>query len=66
MATLMPWGVGVDDCAAGGAVGGSGVGVSVDRVGAGLVDGDQLVGQPVSVVSFVVAGGVGASGGRGH
>ena len=40
MATLMPWGVGVDDCAAGGAVGEGGMGVSVDEVGAGLVDGD--------------------------
>ena len=33
-------GIGVDDCAAGGAVGEGGMGVSVDEVGAGLVDGD--------------------------
>ena len=37
------------------------MGVSVDEVGAGLVDGGWLVGQPVIVVAVVVAGGVGAS-----
>ena len=51
----------MDDCAAGGAVGEGGMGVSVDEVGAGLVDGGSLVGKPVSVVAVVVAGGVGAS-----
>ena len=42
-------GVGVDDCAAGGAVGKGGMGVSVDEVGGS------------AVVAVVVAGGVGAS-----
>ena len=32
-------GAGVDDCAAGSVVGEGGMGVSVDEVGAGLVDG---------------------------
>ena len=54
-------GAGVDDCAAGGAVGEGGMGGSVDEVGAGLDVGGLLVGQPVTVVAVVVAGGVGAS-----
>ena len=47
-------GAGVDDCAAGGVVGEGGIGVSVDEVGAGLVDGGYLVGQLLSLSSSPV------------
>ena len=44
----------VDDCATGGAVDEGGMGVGVDEVGAGLLDGGELVGQLLSLSSSPV------------